>query len=138
MSVNEASSSLAPGTNKIKEKMSRNKDYQRLLNSKRWKELRAWKLNTQPLCELCEAEGYVRSAIDVHHIVPVESARSPLEMEALCYNPNNLQSLCISCHVKVHKEMGKNKKQNVIERKDVALARWIAKHEAKGVPKPTP
>ena len=75
--------------------MSRNKDYQRLLNSKRWKELRALKLQQNPLCELCQAEGYVASAIDIHHKIPVESARTPQEMEALCFNPSNLQSLCI-------------------------------------------
>ena len=75
--------------------MSRNKEYQRLLNSKRWKELRAWKLQQNPLCELCQAEGYVTSAIDIHHKTPVESARTPQEMEALCFNPSNLQSLLL-------------------------------------------
>ena len=108
--------------------MSRNKDYQRLLNTKRWKELRAWKLQQNPLCEMCQAEGYVRAAVDVHHIRPVESAHSVSEMEQLCYDPGNLMSLCIPCHVKVHKEMGKNKKENVIERKKISLQRWIQKN----------
>ena len=111
--------------------MSRSKDYQRLLNSKQWKQLRAWKLQQNPLCELCQEEGFVRSAVDIHHKTPVESAKTPREMEALCFNPSNLQALCISCHVKVHKEMGKNKKKNVLERKDIALQRWIEKHERK-------
>ena len=111
--------------------MSRSKDYQRLLNSKRWKQLRAWKLQQNPLCELCQEEGFVRSAVDIHHKTPVESAKTPSEMYALCFNPSNLQALCISCHVKVHKEMGKNKKKNVLERKDIALQRWISKHKRK-------
>lgn len=111
--------------------MSRNKDYQHLLNSKRWKQLRAWKLQQNPLCELCQEEGFVRSAIDVHHKTPVESAKTRMEMEALCFNPSNLQALCIPCHVQVHKEMGKNKKKNVLERKDIALQRWIDKHKRK-------
>lgn len=111
--------------------MSRSKDYQKLLNAKAWKFLRAWYLQRHPLCEMCKKEGYVRSAIDVHHKIPVESAKTPAEMWHLCYNPSNLQALCISCHVKVHKEMGKNKKKNVLERKDIALQRWIDKHKRK-------
>lgn len=108
--------------------MSRDKDYQHLLNSKRWRELRAWKLNAQPLCELCEAEGYVRSAVDVHHKTPVESARTPSEMERLCFDPANLQSLCIPCHAKVHKEMGSRKASGHIERENQRLERWIERH----------
>ena len=107
--------------------MSRSKDYQRLLNSKRWKMLRQEYLRQHPLCERCKREGYVRSAIDVHHKVPVESAHTIQEMEQLAYDWNNLQALCIPCHVKTHKEMGKNKKENVIERKQTALQRWIDK-----------
>lgn len=118
--------------------MSRNKDYQRLLNSKRWKELRAWKLNQQPLCELCEAEGYVRSAIDVHHIDPCESARTLDELEAKCFNPANLQSLCISCHAKLHREAKSHTKEVHKQREDERLARWVAKHKSKGVPRQTP
>lgn len=129
MAVNEDGSSPSPGANEIKDKMSRNKDYQRLLNTKRWKELRAWKLQQNPLCEMCQAEGYVRAAVDVHHIRPVESAHSVSEMEQLCYDiKGNTMSLCIPCHVKVHKEMGKNKKENVIERKKISLQRWIQKN----------
>ena len=107
--------------------MSRDPRYQRLLNSKRWKLLRQEYLRAHPLCERCKAEGYVRSAIDVHHKVPVESAHTIQEMEQLAYDWNNLQALCIPCHVKTHKEMGKNKKENVIERKQTALQRWIDK-----------
>lgn len=108
--------------------MSRNKDYQQMLNSKRWRELRIWKLTQNPLCELCEAEGYVRSAVDVHHKVPVESARSIEEMRELCYNPSNLQSLCIPCHVKVHQEERSHSREAHQQREDERLQRWIAKH----------
>lgn len=108
--------------------MSRSKDYQRLLNSKRWKELRAWKLNKNPLCELCQEEGYVRSAIDVHHKTPVESARTPQEMEQLCFTPANLQALCISCHIKVHKDAGSHTKAAHQQREDERLQRWIKRH----------
>lgn len=111
----------------------RDKRYQSLLNDKRWKTLRAEYLRQHPLCERCQREGiangivggYVRSAIDCHHKVPVESARTIQEMERLAYDWNNLEALCIPCHVKTHKEMGKNTKANVKERADERMARWI-------------
>jgi 5-methylcytosine-specific restriction protein A len=109
--------------------MSRNKDYQHLLNSKRWKQLREWKLQQNPLCELCEAEGFVRSAIDVHHKTPVESARTPQEMEQLCFNPSNLQALCISCHSKVHRDARSHTKASHQQRERDRFERWKAELE---------
>jgi 5-methylcytosine-specific restriction protein A len=109
--------------------MSRNKDYQHLLNSKRWKQLRQWKLQQNPLCELCEAEGFVRSAIDVHHKTPVESARTPQEMEQLCFNPSNLQALCISCHSKVHRDARSHTKASHQQRERDRFERWKAELE---------
>ena len=111
--------------------MSRNKEYQRLLNSKRWKELREWKLQQNPLCELCQAEGYVTSAIDIHHKTPVESARTPQEMEALCFNPSNLQSLCIPCHQRVHREARSHTKAAHLQRERDRLERWKKELESR-------
>ena len=109
--------------------MSRSKEYQKLLNSRRWKELRAWKLRTTPLCEQCKEEGFFRSAIDCHHIVPVESARTQEEMERICFDPSNLRALCIPCHMKVHKEMGKGTRQLTQERKKDSMERWAQLHD---------
>ena len=111
--------------------MSRDKEYQRLLNSAKWRELRAWKLQQNPLCELCQAEGFIRSAVDIHHIVPVESAKPREEMARMCFDPSNLQALCIPCHIRVHKEMGKGTKVNHKERTTQYLKRWIDKHTSK-------
>ena len=108
--------------------MSRNKDYQRLLNSKRWKELRQWKLERDPLCEQCKAEGYVSASVDIHHVRPVEEAHSLKEMEELCFNPLNLMAVCIPCHVRIHKAMRKGTKVQHKEREEERLARWIQKH----------
>ena len=105
--------------------MSRDPKYQKLLNSPRWKQLRASYLREHPLCERCEAENHIASAIDVHHKVPVESANTLWDMERLAYDWNNLQALCIPCHVKTHKEMGKDKKENVLKRKELRLQRWM-------------
>ena len=104
--------------------MSRDKNYQHLLNSKRWKTLRQWKLEQNPLCELCEREGKVVSAIDVHHKVPVESARTPDEMERLAFDPNNLQALCIPCHAKVHREARSHTRRSHEMRERDRLERW--------------
>ena len=104
--------------------MSRDKNYQHLLNSKRWKQLRQWKLEQNPLCEICEREGKVVSAIDVHHKVPVESARTPDEMERLAFDPNNLQALCINCHAKVHREARSHTRRSHEQRERDRLERW--------------
>lgn len=113
--------------------MSRNKDYQHLLNSKRWKQLRQWKLRQNPLCEVCEREGKVCSAVDVHHIVPTETAHTLVEMEHLCFNPNNLMSVCIPCHIAIHKEARSHTKEAHRQREDDRLERWKAKHSRKAV-----
>lgn len=110
--------------------MSRDKEYQRLLNSAKWRELRAWKLQQNPLCELCQAEGFIRSAVDIHHIVPVESAKTRDEMARMCFDPGNLQALCIPCHIRVHKDARSHTKAKVQENKRRSLERWIARHAA--------
>ena len=104
--------------------MARDPRYQRLLNSKRWKELRVAMLQAHPLCQECEREGYVRSSIDCHHIRPISSAMSIQEMERLCFDPNNIQCLCIPCHIKVHKAMKKGTKANRKEREEQRMSRW--------------
>lgn len=50
-----------------------------------------------PLCELCEKEGRVVAAVDVHHI------HSPFA-EGMQYALDvfNLLSLCKECHGRVH------------------------------------
>ena len=80
--------------------MSRDKNYQHLLNSKRWKTLRQWKLEQNPLCELCEREGKVVSAIDVHHKITFVGKGDKTAKYA--YDYGNLQALCKECHQAVH------------------------------------
>lgn len=116
--------------------MSRDPRYQRLLNSKRWKMIRADYLRQHPLCERCRREGiaagvlpdgYVTSAVDVHHKTPVEQAKTTYEMERLAYNMdgNNLEALCIPCHIKTHQEMLSHTKEKVKENKARARQRFM-------------
>lgn len=114
--------------------MSRDPRYQKLLNSKRWKELRRQYLQAHPLCERCEAEGYVRSAVDLHHVVPVETGKTQQEMERLAFDVNNLRALCIPCHIATHKEMGKGTKANRKEREEQRQARWMDRIRAMSQP----
>ena len=120
--------------------MSRNKYYQKLLNSQRWKELRRAKLQRNPLCERCQYEGrvlgiiggYIRSAVDVHHVIPVESARSHEEMERLAFDMGNLQSLCVPCHIRVHQDRGSHTKAAHQQRAEEWMQQWISRHEKRG------
>lgn len=108
--------------------MSRSKEYQRLLNDKRWKALRLRYLREHPLCERCKAEGYMRSAVDCHHIVPVESGKTQAEMERLAYDWHNLQALCVPCHIRVHQEARAHTKEAHQQRERDRLDQWIARH----------
>ena len=105
--------------------MSRDKNYQRLLNSKRWQEVKriVWQ-RTNGLCEECMKHGIVRAGVDCHHIVPVETATTPQEMERLCFDINNLRLLCIACHSAIHKGMGKGTRKLAIERAKQRQDRW--------------
>jgi len=103
--------------------MSRDPRYQKLLNSKRWKELRAWKLRqTEGYCEICYAEGWRgidALAVDIHHKLPVESVIDQGEeaMKRVCYDPNNLMALCVRHHCEIHQQAGSHTKESVEERK---------------------
>ena len=105
--------------------MSRDKNYQRLLNSKRWQEVKriVWQ-RTNGLCEECMKHGIVRAGVDCHHIVPVETATTPQEMERLCFDVNNVRLLCIACHSAIHKGMGKGTRKLAIERAKQRQDRW--------------
>ena len=108
------------------------KDKQEIYNSREWKELRTMKLRANPLCEQCIKDGeaanvpggYVRSATCVHHIVPIETARTKDEMRRLAFDERNLMSLCQSCHARIHKELGSNTAKIVRQRAEARQDRW--------------
>ena len=108
------------------------RDKAEIYNSKEWKQLREAKLMAQPLCEMCQEEGrkqgvkrgYVRSATCVHHIVPIETAKTKDEMKRLAFDPHNLMALCFACHARIHKEMGSNTAKIVRQRAEARQDRW--------------
>ena len=90
--------------------MAKDKDYRQLINTARWRKLRARILTANPLCERCKEEGRITPATEVHHRTPVESALSRLGKEQLMFDPHNLLALCHDCHVKEHVSMGRGTK----------------------------
>ena len=114
--------------------MSRDKRYQRLLNSPRWREVKTqvWR-RANGLCERCirdgkaagVPDGYITPGVDCHHIKPVESGRTVMEMEQLCFNPANIELLCVPCHIKVHQDMRTHTKEKVKANKQRARQRFM-------------
>lgn len=106
--------------------MAKSPQYIRLINTARWRRLRAHVIReANGMCRRCMKEGRVSAATEVHHIRPVESAKDPQVMEQLAYDPANLIALCHDCHRLTHSELGKNSKQ---ERKKRSRAEVDAFH----------
>lgn len=77
----------------------------KLYNSQRWRDLRAIKIQQSPLCEICISEGVVRPTEEIHHITPISTGLTYEDMQVLCYDFGNLQSLCRDCHREIHKSL---------------------------------
>ena len=104
------------------------KDKAEIYNSREWKELRIAKLrSTKGLCEECMKQGIVTPARCVHHIVPIETARTKDEMKRLAFDVNNLRALCFACHAHIHKELGSNTAKIVHQRAEARQDRWADK-----------
>ena len=103
------------------------KDKREIYNSREWKELRIAKLrSTDGLCEECMKQGIVTAARCVHHIVPIETARTKDEMRRLALDCGlqGLKSLCFACHARIHKELGSNTAKIVRQRAEARQDRW--------------
>lgn len=112
--------------------MSRDPRYQKLLNSKRWAEVKAFvDARAEGLCERCKREGFITPGKDHHHIIPVESANpdDPQAMERLAYDVNNIELLCIPCHIKTHKELQSHSKETIDERKQMRRQSFLQRND---------
>lgn len=76
-------------------------------NSKLWKNIRAIYIRYHPLCELCISNGISRPAVHVHHKKEFLSGSNDTERWRLLLDYDNLQSLCLDCHHKMHKHRRK-------------------------------
>lgn len=68
------------------------KAYANLYKLKRWRQLRAYQLQREPLCQNCLRSGFIKEAEVVDHIKPHKGNRG------LFFKKSNLRSLCWSCH----------------------------------------
>ena len=107
--------------------MSRNPHYIKMINSNKWKLLRAKKLQSNPVCEMCEANNRSTLATEVHHTVPVESVSHELGMRQQMFDYNNLQSLCHDCHINEHARRKSHSRKEVEQRAHKSTERFIKK-----------
>lgn len=78
------------------DEVSRDQESKKLYDSSAWRRARSVKLAEDPLCEACNSRGALEAASHVHHIIEVRQDRS------LSLEQGNLQSLCRSCHSRLH------------------------------------
>lgn len=111
-----------------------NPTYRKLIQSTRWRRLRADALHRAcGLCEDCKARGVVRAATEVHHIEPVERGVSAAAMERLMFDPRNLVALCHGCHANRHAELMSHNRERS---RALARARLEAVCDALATPDP--
>ena len=87
--------------------MAKDKEYQQLIHTTKWLQLRRAVLTAHPLCEICRQHDEITPATEVHHIRPVEEAFGHAERRRRMYDPKNLMAVCHDCHVRIHTEMGR-------------------------------
>ena len=80
----------------------RRRERNKIYNSARWQQIRAWKVVEQPLCEMCLQDDKVTPVEEVHHIVSFMSTDDPIKRNFLAYDYSNLMSVCQVCHQKIH------------------------------------
>ena len=68
---------------------------ERWRSSTRWARVRRLKLASDPVCELCRAEGRTTAAEQVHH------KQGALERPDLFFVLENLVSVCTTCHAQI-------------------------------------
>lgn len=107
--------------------MAKNETYNKLIHKNRWLRLRKQVLSAHPLCQMCESEGLLSPATEVHHIVPCETALSEREMTTLMYDPHNLMALCHRHHVEIHTTMGKGGKEGNRKRARERVLKFVKK-----------
>ena len=62
-----------------------------IYKSAQWRKVRQLVLHRQPYCLHCERKGIYKTANTIDHITPINKGGA-------CFNINNLQALCSSCH----------------------------------------
>lgn len=72
-------------------------------NTLTWKILRLEYMKDNPLCEMCIKKDKIKSAVDIHHIIPISSGVDMIGKKTLGFDINNLMAVCKECHFEIHK-----------------------------------
>lgn len=83
-------------------KFKRSNKWAKFYGSKMWRDLRAQKLQEQPLCERCLMHDIVRPATEVHHVCVYGSCPTEEEQWEWFLDYDNLMSVCHNCHNEIH------------------------------------
>ncbi len=83
------------------------KDKAKFYNSNAWKHLRSKKISEQPLCELCLQRGMTKPGQEVHHAIKFFDQYNEADKWLLLLDPDNLVTVCKSCHQHIHKQRDK-------------------------------
>ena len=83
----------------------KNNRWSKYYQSSEWHLLRNAYYVAHPLCECCLKEGLVVPCDEVHHLHKFDAGITEEAKWRLLLNPNNLCSLCTSCHKTFHKLM---------------------------------
>ena len=83
----------------------------KIYNSSIWQKLRKTYMAAHPICEVCQLEGIIKPAVEIHHIREISNGTSIEQMQDIAYDYNNLQALCVECHHKIHTNRHREKRQ---------------------------
>lgn len=72
----------------------------------RWKRVRRNFLYKNPLCEECLKVGIIKAAELVHHRIPIKNGGAE-------YDYSNLEAICHECHNRIHRQMKKEKVEEI-------------------------
>lgn len=89
----------------------RKKKRQSIYNTPIWKNLRESVIMEHPMCQRCN----VNPASEVHHIKPFLLKDGTIDYNR-AYSAGNCMALCKQCHIELHQEEQKNKKEKNTKR----------------------
>ncbi|MDV2683812.1 HNH endonuclease signature motif containing protein [Alkalihalophilus lindianensis] len=105
------------------DRYKRDKEATAFYNSSAWRKCREVVLIRDDfLCVLCLKKGIIQTAATVHHMKHFK------EYPELALDIDNLISVCLACHNKLHPERGMNKKSTK-KRKGVRVVEISANNE---------
>ena len=100
----------------------------RLYASTAWRNKRFYKLQSNPLCELCQVHGTVTPANQIHHLIKFDKQPYTDLQYSLLTDDDNLICVCQLCHTKIHykqDELTPEQTQEIKNRKDKVYNKYI-------------